>query len=123
MQFFLLQNREPDDARLSTLQNQINNLLQQSNKLSGNLKAISELYSEKIKLMTRVHAASITTSGLPHLSVSEMALIKKIATHRDDNEAELEKIKEMEKIASMLDTHIKWTKKNHIYYTWMVYYI
>lgn len=84
------------------------------------MKAISELYLEKVKLMTKVHAASITTSGLPHLTVSEMALIKKLATSKDIGETEFKRIKEMEKTAIMLDYHIKWNRKNHIYYTWMV---
>ncbi|XP_058802230.1 tubulin epsilon and delta complex protein 1-like [Phymastichus coffea] len=114
---------ESEDAELISIQNQIHSLLQKTNKLSGNIKAISELYCEKVKLMTKVHAASITASGLPHLSVSEMALIKKIATSRDDKQVIgsniHEKLKEMEKTASMLDTHMKWTRRSHVFHTWM----
>lgn len=117
---FLLQNENIDDAKLVTIENQINNLLHKTNKLSSNLKAISELYMEKVKLMTRVHAASITTSGLPHLTVCEMSLIKKISTNRSKSEVELEKLREMEETASLLDTHIKWVKKSHVFHTWMV---
>lgn len=81
------------------------------------------MYCEKVKLITKVHAASITASGLPHLTVSEMALVKNIATKKDDKEIQdkiHEKLKEMEKTASMLDTHMKWTRKSHVFHTWMV---
>ncbi|XP_011498779.1 PREDICTED: uncharacterized protein LOC105362932 isoform X2 [Ceratosolen solmsi marchali] len=108
-----------DDVRLSSIQNLINNLLHKTNKLSCNLKAISELYLTKIKLMTKVHTASIATCGLPHLTVSEMSLIKKIAAIQDNKEIEAEKLKELEEMASMLDIHMKWTKKSHVFYTWM----
>ncbi|XP_003428231.1 uncharacterized protein LOC100679754 [Nasonia vitripennis] len=110
---------ETNDAKLSTVSNQMNNLLIKAHKLSNNLKAISELNVEKVKLMTRVHAASITTSGLPHLTVSEMALIKNMAVKKNNNEAELLRIKEMEQTASMLDTSMKWSKKSHVFHTWM----
>jgi hypothetical protein len=103
-----------------SVQHQINNLLQKTNKLSSNLKAISELYMTKIKLMTKVHTASMSVSGLPHLAVSEMSLIKKIAANKDKKDVELERIKEMQETASMLDVHLSWTKKSHVFYTWMV---
>lgn len=114
------QATESNDAKLSTVSNQMNNLLIKAHKLNNDLKAISELNMEKVKLMTRVHAASITTSGLPHLSVSEMSLIKNMAVNKNNNEAELQRIREMEKTASMLDTYMKWSKKSHVFYTWTV---
>ena len=95
-------------------------MLHKTNKLSDNLKAISELYTEKIKLMTKVHTASITTSGLPHLTVAEMCLIKKLATNKEKSRADLEKIKEMEKMSTLLDISMKWKKKQCTFYTWMV---
>ncbi|KAJ8674395.1 hypothetical protein QAD02_005657 [Eretmocerus hayati] len=112
-------DEKDDDEELETIQDQINNLLSKSYKLNSNLKAISELYMEKVKLMTKIHAASITASGLPHLSVAEMSLIKKIATNKNHTEEDASRMQEMEKTALMLDTHIQWSKKSHVFHEWM----
>ncbi|KAL7294659.1 hypothetical protein TKK_0011962 [Trichogramma kaykai] len=108
-----------NEPKFKTTKDQLNNLLHKTNKLSGNLKAIPELTSEKIKLMTKIHTASITTSGLPHLSTAEMAMIKRMATSKQKSCNDSEKLSEMEKIASLLDTHMKWPKKKPIFYAWL----
>ncbi|XP_023245336.1 uncharacterized protein LOC106646766 [Copidosoma floridanum] len=118
-EFSKVEKEESNDADLSTVEKVVNNLLHKAHKLSSNLKAISELSMEKTRLTTRVHAASLTTSGLPHLSVSEMALVKKLVTNKTNDAKESKQLKEMEKAASMLDAYMKWIKKNHVFYTWM----
>lgn len=81
------------------------------------MKAISELHTEKVKLAISVHAASLNTNGLPHLTVTEMALVKKIVTNKSNNNEEL---LFDNKIKFMMDYYTKWTNKNHIFFTWMV---
>ncbi|XP_053979368.1 tubulin epsilon and delta complex protein 1-like [Hylaeus volcanicus] len=101
---------------------QMNNILYLSGKVNYNIKEISELISERTKLISKVHAASIGTSGLPHLSVSELALIKRIATVNKDALSDEDKryLKELSSIGTLLDLHMKWSKKEYIFFDWMV---
>ncbi|OAD60600.1 hypothetical protein WN48_05117 [Eufriesea mexicana] len=101
---------------------QIDSVLYLNGKVNYNIKEISELFSERSKLVSKVHAASIKVSGLPHLNVSEAALIKRISTTNKDaytNEDE-KHIKELSTIARLLNIHMKWLKKEHIFFEWMV---
>ena len=97
----------------------MNNIVHTCTKLNHNLKQISEAVSEKAKLTTKVHAASINASGLPHLSVFEMALTKRLSSQKKDNEDQ-ETIRSLQTNAAMLDLHTKWVKKQYIFYGWMV---
>lgn len=101
---------------------QINNILYLNGKVNYNLKEISELISEKAKLVSKAHAASINVSGLPHLSVSELALIKRISTINKKAPSNEDKryIKDLNIISGLLDTHMKWLKKEHMFFEWMV---
>lgn len=94
--------------------------MQESNKVNKNLKEIYELIREKVKLITKVHTASLTTSGLPHLSVQEMALIKNIVMNENDEFKNSKEIQELEKTAKMLELKLKWSKTMKIFYVWMV---
>lgn len=90
--------------------------------MNYNIKEISELVTERTKLISKAHAASVNVSGLPHLSVSELALIKRIATvnkkaHSSENRRYMEKLSAT---ATLLDTHMKWVRKGHIFFEWMV---
>lgn len=91
-------------------------------KVNYNIKEISELISEKAKLISKIHTASAEVYGLPHLSVSETALIKRISTTNKNALSNEDKkyIKELSTIASLLDIHMKWSKKKHIFFEWMV---
>lgn len=82
------------------------------------MRAISELVSEKVKLATKAHAASMHVCGLPHLSVSEMRMVKRLAV---DKSAGNERIMhELHELASVLDTQTKWNAKRHVFFDWMV---
>lgn len=91
-------------------------------KVNYNIKEISELISERTKLVSKIHAASNKICGLPHLSVSEAALIKRISTINKDvlSNEDKKHIKELSTIANLLNIHIKWMKKEHIFFEWMV---
>ncbi|KOC70606.1 hypothetical protein WH47_03622 [Habropoda laboriosa] len=101
---------------------QINHVLYLSGKVNYNIKQISELVSERTKLVNKAHAASKNYSGLPHLSVSELALVKRISTVNKNLPSDEDKkyIKELSATASLLDIHMKWLKKEHIFFEWMV---
>lgn len=88
--------------------------------MNYNIKEITELISERSKLVNKVHAASIKVSGLPHLSVSEAALIKRISTTSKYTKEDEKYIKELSTVARLLNIHMKWLKKEHIFFEWMV---
>ncbi|CAL7943115.1 unnamed protein product [Xylocopa violacea] len=117
-----LDKKETEYNVPETLTAQINNILYLNGKVNYNIKAISELISERTKLVNKAHAASINVSGLPHLSVSEAALIKRIATANKNEISNEDKkyIKELSTIANLLDLHMKWLKKEHVFFEWMV---
>ncbi|XP_017891905.1 uncharacterized protein LOC108632095 [Ceratina calcarata] len=99
---------------------QINHALYLNGKVNYNIKEISELVSEKIKLTAKAHAATINVSGLPHLSVSEAALVKHISATNTLSVQDKKHIKELHAIANLLDIHMKWSKKEHVFFEWMV---
>ncbi|XP_043462067.1 tubulin epsilon and delta complex protein 1-like [Leptopilina heterotoma] len=107
-----------EEIDCSTLENEMKQIVHVCSKLNHNLKEISELLGEKVKLTTKVHAASINTSGLTHLSVFEMALIKRL-TLDNKSPQDHELIKNLQNISKMIDFHLKWTKRQHIFYDWM----
>lgn len=107
--------------QLKTVDAQIQNLMIKSNKLSHNIKDIFELILEKVKLTTKIHAASIGASGLPHLSVHEMFLIKNVAKRKMELLEEPQEILDMQKISEMLETKMQWVNKfKSTFYTWTV---
>ncbi|KAG6796849.1 tubulin epsilon and delta complex protein 1 [Apis mellifera caucasica] len=101
---------------------QINNVLYLNGRVNYNIKEISELISERTKLVSKIHAASNKICGLPHLSVSEAALIKRISTINKDvlSNEDKKHIKELSTIANLLNIHMKWMKKEHIFFEWMI---
>ncbi|XP_076752319.1 uncharacterized protein LOC143424244 isoform X2 [Xylocopa sonorina] len=117
-----LDNKETEYNVPETLIAQISNILYLNGKVNYNIKAISELISERSKLVSKVHDASIKVSGLPHLSVSEAALIKRIAiaNKNEISNEDRKYIKELSTIANLLDLHMKWLKKEHVFFEWMV---
>ncbi|KOX78246.1 hypothetical protein WN51_09605 [Melipona quadrifasciata] len=89
---------------------------------NAQINNILYLNGKKAKLVNRIHAASVNVSGLPHLSVSEAALIKRVSTTNKNALSNEDKIyiKELSTIASLLDVHMKWSKKKHVFFEWMV---
>ncbi|XP_033216553.1 tubulin epsilon and delta complex protein 1-like isoform X2 [Belonocnema kinseyi] len=108
-----------EKIQLFSAEDQMKNIVHTCTKLNHNLKQISELISEKIKLATKVHAASINASGLPHLSVFEMALTKRLSSQKKNSEDQ-ETIWSLQNLSTMIDLHPKWIKKQHIFFEWMI---
>lgn len=81
--------------------------------------------------MCKVHKASIEYFGkraaassvedVPHLSVSEMALIKRTATIDSGSTAEdRRRLREIRDAGILLEAHAKWLDKRHLFFDWMV---
>ncbi|XP_051176302.1 tubulin epsilon and delta complex protein 1-like [Leptopilina boulardi] len=103
----------------STLEDEMKTIVHICSKLNHNLKEISELSMEKVRLTTKIHAASINTSGLPHLSVYEMSLIKRLVSKNNKNPQDQEAVETLKNIAKLIDLHSKWSKRENIFYDWM----
>ncbi|XP_046735895.1 uncharacterized protein LOC124405225 [Diprion similis] len=97
---------------------QLNRIIHVCGQINYNIRAISELVTEKLKLTTKAHAASINVCSLPHLSISEMAIAKRFALNKSDSDQR--RIQQLQELASVLDTHVKWETKRHIFFDWMV---
>lgn len=91
-------------------------------RISHNLKEIGELVGEKIKLTTKIHGASLDTCGLPHLTVSQVALTKNSSINGKANLSMREEryLSELRSLATLIETHSQWTKSAGIFYDWMV---
>lgn len=88
-----------------------------------NLREINEVIRERAKLISKVHAASLDVNGLPHLSVSELALTKRLArTHEGGESSEKDRrwLREFREVGILLDVRAKWLRKRHIFFDWMV---
>nr|XP_031847855.1 uncharacterized protein LOC116433657 isoform X2 [Nomia melanderi] len=101
---------------------QINDIIHLNGKVNYNIREISNLVKERANLISRVHAVTTNVSGLPHLSVSELALIKRIATSKRSvpSEEDQKYLKELFTIGNLLDVHVKWLRKECIFFKWMV---
>lgn len=117
----------PNDQPLST-SSQLDNIQYLNAKVNSNLKEISELIREKGRLISKVHVASIDVSGLPHLNVSELALTKCLTTNiKSDNasgtsEENRQRLREFRDAGILLDARVKWLRKKHVFFDWMVNY-
>lgn len=109
-----------DDQLTNTL---LDGILHLNAKVNLNLREIGELTRERGNLVSKVHAASIDVSGLPHLSVCESALTKRLATTCDvDDGSSSDKTRRLEfrNAGILLDTRAKWLRKRHVFFDWMV---
>jgi len=106
---------------------QLNNILHLNTKVNLNLKEISELIREKGSLISKVHAASIGVSGLPHLCVSELALTKRLVTRNINDKTGCEDdrrcLREFRDVETLFDVRAKWLAKQHVFFNWMVNHI
>ncbi|XP_033331469.2 uncharacterized protein LOC117223340 [Megalopta genalis] len=105
-----------------TLVAQLDSIIHLNGKVNYNIREIYNLVCKRANLVSRVHAATINVSGLPHLSVSELALVKRIATA---DKCQLSKederyLQELHTAENLLDAHSKWQRKEHIFFEWMV---
>lgn len=110
----------PDDQPTTV---QLAGLLHLNARVNLNLREIDELTHERANLVSKVHAASVNVSGLPHLSVSESALTKRLATTNDDNRnpGDAEDLRrEYRDAGSLLDARIRWLRKRHAFFDWMI---
>ncbi|KAK2575105.1 hypothetical protein KPH14_008831 [Odynerus spinipes] len=99
---------------------QIKNILHHNSKVNFNLKHISELLQEKAKLANKAHGVSLNIDRLAHMNIMEIVLIKRLlAIHTDSNSTEQQK-SELYTIGAILDVHVKWMEKEHIFYDWMI---
>ncbi|KAL6266968.1 hypothetical protein P5V15_000052 [Pogonomyrmex californicus] len=115
----------PDDESLST-DARLSRLVYLNTTVNLNLREINELACERAKLTSKVHAASIGVSGLPHLSVSELALTKHLARAQvlgdgggKNTEEDRRRLREFREIGVLLDARAKWLRKRHIFFDWM----
>lgn len=107
---------------------QLDSILHLNGKVNLNLKQISELISERGRLTFKVHEASIGRVGSrsaspeyqPHLSVSEMALTKRLATLQECSAEDRRLLRELRDTAALLDAYSKWLDKRHVFFDWMV---
>lgn len=109
---------QSDDQLTNTL---LDGILHLNAKVNLNLREIGELTRERGNLVSKVHAASIDVSGLPHLSVCESALTKRLATTSDvDDGSDKTRRLEFRDAGILLDTRAKWLRKRHVFFDWMV---
>ncbi|EGI66250.1 hypothetical protein G5I_05212 [Acromyrmex echinatior] len=115
----------PNDQPLSTSA-QLSSILHLNATVNLNLREINELIRERAKLISKVHAASINVSGLPHLSVSELVLMKRLSrTHILDDgggvssENDRRWLREFREAGILLDVRAKWLQKRHVFFDWM----
>lgn len=113
--------------RPSSTNAQLDSILHLNAMVNLNLREINELIRERAKLISKVHAASLDVSGLPHLSVSELALTKRLARTRvlDDggggsSEEDRRRLREFREAGNLLDMRTKWLRKRHVFFDWMV---
>ncbi|XP_029176923.1 tubulin epsilon and delta complex protein 1-like [Nylanderia fulva] len=110
----------PDDQPTTV---QLASLLHLNTRVNLNLREISELTQERANLVSKVHAASVDVSGLPHLSVSESSLTKRLATTSEDSESPGEAEDRRRKYRDagiLLDARIRWLRKRQVFFDWMV---
>lgn len=100
----------------------INNIIHLNGKVNYNVREISNLVKERANLISRVYTVTTNVSGLPHLTVSELALIKRIATGKRSVPSDEDKkyLKELFTIGNLLDVHVKWLKTECVFFKWMV---
>ncbi|XP_018308862.1 uncharacterized protein [Mycetomoellerius zeteki] len=105
---------------------QLSSILHLNATVNLNLREVNELIRERAKLISKVHAASIDVSGLPHLSVSELALMKRLSRTRilDDggggsSEKDRRRLREFREAGILLDVRAKWLRKRHVFFDWM----
>ncbi|XP_076281448.1 tubulin epsilon and delta complex protein 1 isoform X1 [Lasioglossum baleicum] len=117
-----LNEKEIEQAVPKTTVAQLNSMVHLHGKVNYNIREIYNLVSERANLISKVHAATMKVSGLPHLSVSELALIKRIATADKSELSRNDKkyIQELLAAGNLLDAHAKWRRKEHIFFEWMV---
>ncbi|XP_066599511.1 uncharacterized protein [Prorops nasuta] len=113
---------ETEIGQCDSLSSEIDCIININGKINYNIKAIDDLTRERTELMAKIHVASLNVSGLPHLSVCHAALTKKIAMENSKSSRSLfeREKQEMLLISELLDLHLFWTKKEHIFYDWMV---
>ncbi|GAB1868545.1 Tubulin epsilon and delta complex protein 1 domain-containing protein [Camponotus japonicus] len=100
---------------------QLASILHLNARVNLNLREIDELTRERGSLVSKVHAASINVSGLPHLNVSESALTKRLAmTNVDESSGDEERRREFRDAGILLDTRAKWLRRRHAFLDWMV---
>ncbi|XP_043672494.1 uncharacterized protein LOC122631187 isoform X2 [Vespula pensylvanica] len=101
---------------------QIKNIIHHNSKVNFNIKHISELICKKVKLLNKAHDASLNFDHLAHMNVMEIAFIKHLlALHTDSNFVQCKQQKsDLRAIGVMLDIHLKWMEKEHLFYDWMI---
>ncbi|XP_047356242.1 uncharacterized protein LOC124951612 isoform X1 [Vespa velutina] len=101
---------------------QIKNIIHHNSKVNFNIKHIFELICKKVKLLNKVHGASMNFDHLVHMNVMEIAFIKQLlALHTDSNFNQCKQQQsDLRAIGVMLDIHLKWMEKEHLFYDWMI---
>ncbi|KAL2728620.1 uncharacterized protein V1478_006252 [Vespula squamosa] len=114
--------KEVSTVETCSVHTQIKNIIHHNSKINFNIKHISELICKKVKLLNKAHGASLNFDHLAHMNVMEIAFIKHlIALHTDSNFIQYKEQKlDLRAIGVMLDIHLKWMEKEHLFYDWMI---
>lgn len=83
------------------------------------------MIGKKVKLLNKAHGASLNFDRFAHMNVTEIAFVKNLLTlHTDSNCIQYKRQKsDLRAIGAMLDIHLKWMEKEHLFYDWMVYFV
>ncbi|KAG7199321.1 hypothetical protein KM043_018170 [Ampulex compressa] len=117
----ITQENASEKLTMSSMTSEINNIIRINGQVNYNLKEIVELAFTRAKLLKRSHTASTNVSGIPHLSIAELALTKRVKNINKGtySSEDLEKIKGLRKIGNLLKIHLKWVQKENIFFNWM----
>ncbi|KAK0171424.1 hypothetical protein PV327_011338 [Microctonus hyperodae] len=113
-----------DDISPKNFSLEINSLIHKCTRINNNLKEINESMKEKACLMTKIHDASLNKSGLPHLNIAELFLLKNLFIKQRNNKNTLHEgcedgFEELHDIGVLLEAYTKWIKAEDIFFNWI----
>lgn len=109
----MLQNNEPSLVS-------IDGILKDSGKLDFDLRQISNLLSTKAKLITKLSSASHGVLNLDHLSLEELALLKRVSENKKGAEPTKEYLKDLHKQATLIEKYTKVRQNITVFIKWIV---
>lgn len=103
---------------------QINEILHKSSMISYNLKELAGLVENKVREISKIHAASLNCCGLAQLNTPEMMIIKRyICNDKKYSEIDEKSLNEFNRLGMLLDVYRKFTQKEPVFFEWMVSFL